>query len=74
MAGVVGDVRDAGLDSAPAPHVYAPLAGVPDESLGENVVGLFRHPERRRGDLGAAARQWAGCCARRCRPSTRSWR
>jgi putative ABC transport system permease protein len=44
VAGVVGDVRDAGLDSAPAPHVYAPLAGVEDEFLGENVVGLFRQP------------------------------
>jgi ABC-type antimicrobial peptide transport system permease subunit len=41
---VVGDVREAGLDSAPAPHVYAPLAGAEDESLGENVVGLFRQP------------------------------
>ena len=44
VAGVVGDVREEGLDSAPSPHLYAPLAGVPAESLGENAVGLFRHP------------------------------
>lgn len=44
VAGVVGDVREAGLDSAPGPHVYAPLAMVDDVALGENAVGLFRRP------------------------------
>ena len=44
VAGVVGDVREEGLDSAPSPHLYAPLAGVEAASLGENAVGLFRHP------------------------------
>jgi predicted permease len=44
VTGVVGDVSDDGLDSAPLAHLYAPLAGVELESLGENVVGLFRRP------------------------------
>jgi predicted permease len=44
VAGVVGDVRQEGLDSAAAPHVYAPIAVVPDASLGESAVGLYRRP------------------------------
>ena len=44
VVGVVGDVREAGLDSEASPHLYAPLAGVEDETLGENVVGMFRNP------------------------------
>jgi putative ABC transport system permease protein len=44
VAGVVGDVSDDGLDSDPLAHLYAPLAGVEAEALGENVVGLFRRP------------------------------
>jgi hypothetical protein len=44
VAGVVGDIREDGLHSTPAPHVYAPLATVADEALGETAVGLFRSP------------------------------
>ena len=44
VAGVVGDVSVDGLDAAPVAQVYAPLAGVDDAELGENVVGLFRMP------------------------------
>ncbi|MGD9906230.1 MAG: ABC transporter permease [Vicinamibacterales bacterium] len=44
VAGVVGDLRDRGLAQDVAPRVYAPIAQVPPEFLGENVVGLFRAP------------------------------
>jgi predicted permease len=44
VVGVVGDVRESGLDSDASPHLYAPLAAVENDSLGENVVGLFRNP------------------------------
>jgi putative ABC transport system permease protein len=44
VVGVVGDIRDRGLARDAAPHVYAPIAQVPSEFLGENVVGLFRGP------------------------------
>jgi putative ABC transport system permease protein len=44
VVGIVGDVRESGLDSDASPHLYAPLAAVENDSLGENVVGMFRHP------------------------------
>ena len=74
VAGVVGDVRDAGLDRAPAPHVYAPLAGVEDEGLGENVAGLVPHARASSWRRLRRPKPWAVCCARRCRPSIRNWR
>ena len=44
VVGVVGDLREAGLDQEPQPHTYTPIAQVPAVSLAENVVGLFRSP------------------------------
>ena len=32
IIGIVGDIRDEGLDSAPRPMIYAPQAQVPDEA------------------------------------------
>jgi predicted permease len=44
VVGIVGDLREAGLDQQPHPHTYTPIAQVPEASLGENVIGLFRSP------------------------------
>lgn len=44
VVGVVGDVREDGLDKEPGPHVYAAIAQVDRESLGENIVGQYRNP------------------------------
>jgi predicted permease len=42
VVGVIGDIKQAGLAAATAPQTWQPWAQMPDQTLGSNVVGLFR--------------------------------
>jgi putative ABC transport system permease protein len=42
IVGIVADVKQAGLAAPTEPETWQPWLQVPDESLGENVVGIYR--------------------------------
>ena len=42
IVGVVGDVKQGALNTATEPQAYVPWMQVPDDSLGENIVGMLR--------------------------------
>lgn len=57
IVGIVGDVHDAGLNRAPQPTVYVPLAQIPDRTTALNSrVGQMMFVARTQGDPRALSR------------------